>query len=101
MMMRMADTDENGQISKEEFVGYSQQTYADAAGPEDKLFTRDYTEQRVYRDDEPVETVNLDQDQDDYVSMEEAQADWETSFTSLDEDGDGAISEEEWGAVGK
>jgi Ca2+-binding EF-hand superfamily protein len=97
------DADQDNQITRDEFVAYSEDAYTRAIveHPEDKLFTRDYTEQRIHRDDEPVDTVNIDGDEDDYVSMEEAEADWEVSFNSLDENGDGAIDEDEWAAIGK
>ena len=96
------DADSDGTISQAEFVAYNEQAYTEAVpNPDDALFTRDYTEQRIHRDDEPVDTLMIDQDEDDRVSMEEAQADWETTFNSLDENGDGVIDEDEWAAVGK
>jgi Ca2+-binding EF-hand superfamily protein len=97
------DADGDGQISKEEFVGHGEMAYDDAVtqSPDDKLFTRDYAEQRIHRDDEPVDTVNLDPNEDEYVDRDEAMADWDASFTSLDEDGNGMIDEDEWAATGK
>ena len=102
-MFNQLDADGDGQISKEEFVAHGEGAYDQAvtANPEDKLFTRDYTEQRIHRDDEPVDTVNLDPNEDEYVDRDEAMADWDASFTSLDEDGDGFIDETEWEATGK
>lgn len=96
------DADSDNQITRDEFITYNEATYTGAVkNPDDALFTRDYEEQRIHRDDEPVDTVNFDADQDDKVSMEEAMADWDNSFQSLDENGDGAIDESEWAAVGK
>ena len=96
------DADEDSQITYEEFVAYNEQAYTGAIKePDDKLFSRDYTEARIHRDDEPVDTVQIDADEDEYVSMEEAQADWETTFDSLDENDDGVIDEDEWAMVGK
>ena len=101
-MFMQLDADSDGQITYEEFVAYSEQTYDEALQePDDKLFTRDYAEQRVHRDDEPLDTINFDADQDEYVTKEEAQADWEITFNALDEDSDGVIDEDEWAAVGK
>lgn len=99
-LFRQIDADSDGQITREEFVAYNEQTYRDAVqNPGDELFTRDYTEQRIHRDDDPVDTVNIDGDADDRVSMEEAMADWDVSFSSLDENGDGVIDQDEWTAV--
>ncbi|HEX6141539.1 MAG TPA: hypothetical protein VFZ01_02380 [Geminicoccaceae bacterium] len=102
-MFDQLDADGDGQISKEEFVAHGEGTYDEAVmnQPEDKLFTRDYAEQRIYRDDVPVDTVNLDPNQDEYVDRDEAMADWDASFTSLDENGDGMIDDSEWEATGK
>ena len=94
------DADQDGQITQEEFSSVGAQRYEDAAAQAgDELFTRDYTEQRVFRDDEPVDTLNVDTDQNDMVSMDEAQADWESTFDSLDENDDGVIDESEWELV--
>ena len=101
-LFNQLDADSDGQITKEEFVGHSEEMYKDAqTQPDDALFTRDYEERRIHRDDEPVDTVNFDADQDDRVSMEEAQADWDASFSSLDENGDGVIDDQEWEVIGK
>ena len=96
------DADSDAQVTYEEFVAYNEQAYDSALeNPDDKLFTRDYAERRIHRDDEPLETINFDTDQDEMVSKEEAMADWEMSFNALDEDSDGVIDEDEWAAVGK
>ena len=56
--------------------------------------TRDY-EESVEERDEPL-VPNYDADQDGFVTAEEAQADWETSFGQFDADQDMGLSEQEW-----
>lgn len=99
------DEDADMRVTREEFVGYGERAYdeAVAAGTEDQLFTRDYSEQRVFRDDQPAapteEFADIDTDQDGYISMDEARADYEQTFSEIDLDQDGVITEEEWGVV--
>lgn len=93
--MAEVDADGDGQVTRQEYMAYGESVYADLADPapeEGRVTTADYTERRTHRD-EPWELVDLDDDQ--YVSEEEAQADWVRRFQRLDVDDDGELTRDE------
>ena len=101
MSFDAVDDNGDGEITRDEFAMYAESSYTAklqelASG--DQLSTRDYAESRINRNDQPVDTINIDVDEDDQISMEEALADWEESFDALDEDGDDVVTEDEWDA---
>lgn len=91
MVLGDLDADGDGSVSRDEFVG-AQRGYYDEIAPSETITTRDYGAAVSERDNPLVP----DLDEDDFVSEDEAAADWERTFLVMDRDRGDALSEDEW-----